>query len=61
MTLELLQIKRKGTRWVICSGLAEFPEEYQTKEAAQREAERMEQREKRYGLGGYEFTANPSR
>ena len=61
MTLETLQIKPKGTRWIICAGCADFPEEYQTKGEAQREAERMEQHENRYGLGGYEFTANPSR
>lgn len=61
MTLELLQIKRKGTRWVICSGCAEFPEEYQTEDAARIEAQRMEQHENRYGLGGSEYTANPSR
>lgn len=60
MTLNKLTIKHRAGRWKIISKAYEFPEEYPSKQAAEAEAERMEAYDRRYGAGGWEYTANPS-
>jgi len=55
-----LTIKHRAGIWKIRSGNFDFAEEYTSQQEAEAEAEKMEAWERRYGAGGWEYTANPS-